>query len=110
MGHYPFTLFNGVTVLVLALVILIAWQRFRGAFDVNWPLAGYAAIVGYTIGFKGGLNPYGVAAAVICGLAIRLGFHPRHVRWAETAALAYVAWRSRRIAADVVNLQQPRSP
>jgi len=93
MGHYPFTLFNGITMLVLVLTLVLAWRRWRGALAANWPLAIYAALAGYTMGFSGGLNPYWVAAGVVCAVAIRLGFYPRHVRWVEALALGYVAWR-----------------
>jgi hypothetical protein len=93
MGHYPFTMFNGITVLVLALTLLVVWRRFRGPLAANWPLLYYAAIAGYTIAFSGGLNPYWVAAATACGVAIRFGFHPRQVRWVEAVALGYVASR-----------------
>lgn len=93
MGHYPFTLFNGMTVLVLALTLLLVWRRFKGAPDANWPLAGYAVMGGFTAGFSGGLNPYWVTAGVACGVAIRLGFHPRQMRWLEAIPLGYVTWR-----------------
>lgn len=93
MGHYPFTLFNGITVCVLALALLLVWRRLRGALAANWPLVCYALMAGYTIGFPGGLNPYGVAAGVACAVAIRLGFRPRQVRWVEAIPLGYVAWR-----------------
>lgn len=93
MGHYPFTFFNGITALVLVLTLVLAWRRWRGALAANWPLAAYAAIAAYTLGFSGGLNPYWVAAGVICAGAIRLGFYPRQVRWVEAVALGYVAWR-----------------
>jgi hypothetical protein len=93
MGHYPFSLFNGITVSVLALTLVLVWRRFRGALAANWPLVCYAVIAAYTIGFSGGLNPYWVAAGVACGVAIRLGFHPSLVRWAEAIPLAYVARR-----------------
>ncbi len=93
MGHYPFTLFNGITLLVLALTLALAWRRWRGSPASNWPLAGYALIAGYTLGFSGGLNPYWVTAGVACALAIRLGFFPRRVRWVEAIPLGYVAWR-----------------
>jgi hypothetical protein len=93
MGHYPFTLFNGITVFVLALALLLVWRRFRGALEANWPLVCYAAIAGYMIGFSSGLNPYWVGAGVACAVAIRLGFYPRQVRWVEAIALGYVAWR-----------------
>lgn len=93
MGHYPYTLFNGVTFLVLTLTGLVLWRRFLGALDRNWPFACYAVIVAYTVGFSGGLNPYWVAAAVACALVIRSGFHAAQVRWIEAVPLAYMAWR-----------------
>lgn len=93
MGHYPFTLFNGVTFLVLLLAILVAWRRFRGALRANWPLVCYLAIIGYTAAFHFGLNPYWVAAGVVCALAIRFGLYPAQVRLAELIPLGYVAWR-----------------
>lgn len=93
MGYYPLTLFNGITVLVLALALLLVWRRVRGSLAANWPLACYAVIASYTIGFSGGLNPYWVAAGAACAVAIRLGFYPRQVRWVEAIPLGYVAWR-----------------
>ena len=93
MGHYPYTAFNAITVVVLALAILLGWSRFRGSLAANWPLLCYALIVGYTVAFSGGLNPYWVGAGVLCAGAIRAGFHPLHLRWAEMIALAYIAWR-----------------
>jgi len=93
MGHYPFTLFNGITVFVMVLTLMLVWQRFRGALAANWPLLCYAVIAGYTLGFSGGLNPYWVAVAIVCAVAIRLGFRPRQVRWVEVIPLGYVAWR-----------------
>jgi len=76
------------------LALAIAWQLLRGRPGANWPLAGYAAIAGYTIAFAGGLNPYWVAAGAVCALAVRFAFYPRQVRWAEMAVMAYVVWRS----------------
>jgi len=93
MGHYPFTLFNAITAPVLALTLILVWRRFRGALAANWPLACYAAMAAYTLGFSGGLNPYWVTAGVACGVAIRFGFYPMVVRWVEAIPLAYVAWR-----------------
>jgi len=93
MGHYPLTLFNGITAFLLALTLLLVWWRIRGALAANWPLVCYAIITGYTIGFPGGLNPYWVTAGVACAVAIRLGFYPRQARWVEAIPLGYVAWR-----------------
>jgi hypothetical protein len=93
VGHYPFTLFNGITVLVLVVAILILWVHLRDAFAANWPLVGYAVILGYAIGFPGGLNLFWVAAGVVCGLAIRLGFYAPYMRYPEGVVLGYVICR-----------------
>jgi hypothetical protein len=93
MEYFRFTTFNCITLLVLALTIVLAWRRFAGPLMANWPLAYYAALVAYTLGFSGGLNPYWVAAGVACGLAIRCGLYPARVRLAELVPLAYVTWR-----------------
>jgi len=94
MGHYPFTLFNAITLLVLLLTLFLAWTRLRGLYSSNWPLVYYAAVVAYTVGFSGGLNRYWVAAGVACGLAIRCGFYPSRIFLLELVSLAYIAWRS----------------
>ena len=94
MGHYPFTLFNGITLLILVLTALVVWQRFRGQPASNWPLVCYGAIAGYTAGFSGGLNAYWVAGGAACALAIRFGLYPSRVRLVELLPLGYVAWRS----------------
>lgn len=93
MGHYPFTLFNGITLFILLLTLGLAWGRLRGPLAANWPLLCYVAIAGYTIGFSGGLNRYAVGAGVICALAIRLGFYPARMRLVELVALGYIVWR-----------------
>ncbi|MGA2133913.1 MAG: hypothetical protein ABSH50_16595 [Bryobacteraceae bacterium] len=93
MGHYPFTLFNAATTLVMFLTIWLVAARWRGALASNWPLIYYVAVVTYTIGFSGGMNPYWVAAGVACGLAIRCGLAARYVRFLELAPLAYITWR-----------------
>jgi hypothetical protein len=94
MQYFRFTLFNDVTLLILAFAILIAWCRFAVSLASNWPLACYAAIIGHTVAFSGGLNPYWIAAGVACAIAIRFGFHPRRVRYVELVPLAYIAWRA----------------
>ncbi|HLY20198.1 MAG TPA: hypothetical protein VKR61_23385 [Bryobacteraceae bacterium] len=93
MGHYPFTLFNGISLLMLALTIAVVWQRFRGRPGSNWPLLYYAAIGGYTLGFSGGLHPWWVMAGAACAAAIRFGLYAATVRLVELVPLGYVAWR-----------------
>lgn len=92
MGLFRFTLFNGITLFVLALTLVLAWRRFAGK-PVNWPLAYYAAVAGYTIAFSYSLNPYWVAFGAACAVAIRFGFQAARLRFVELAPLGYVAWR-----------------
>ena len=94
MEHFRFTLFNCVTLFILAWTLVLLWWRFAGKLSANWPLAYYAVLMGYTVGFSGGLNPYWVGAGIACALAIRFGFYPARVRLAELIPLGYVAWRS----------------
>lgn len=93
MGHYPFTLFNCVTALILALALVVAWARLRRPLDVSWPLVIYALIAIYALAFSGGLNLYWVGAAVIFAVTVRAGLYPRITRWGEWIALAYIVWR-----------------
>ena len=92
MEYFRFTLFNSITLLVMALTILLVWRRFAGK-PANWPLAYYTVVVGYTVAFSGGLNHNWVAFGVACALAIRFGLYPNRVRLVEVVPLGYVAWR-----------------
>ena len=94
MGHYPFTLFNGITLLILAFTILVAAARLRAVYSANWTLLYYAIVVSYTIAFSGGLNPYWVLAGLACALAVRFGLYPSRLRLVELIPLGYIAWRS----------------
>jgi hypothetical protein len=93
MGHYPFTLFNAFSALIILLTLLLLWHRFAGSLFSNWPLAYYTALFGYTLLFSRGLQPYGVAVAAACALAIRFGLYAERVRLLEAIPLAYVMWR-----------------
>ena len=94
MGHYPFTLFNGITLFILVLTVSVVWLHFRQPPASNWPLVCYGVIVAYTLGFSGGLNPYCVAAGACCALAIRMRLLTPWMRWLEWLPLGYIAWRS----------------
>ena len=94
MGHYPFTLFNGITLLVLILALAIAWMRFRRPGVSIWPAICYVLIAAYTWGFAGSLNPYWVAGGAACAVAIRAGLQPARLRFVELIPLAYIVYRS----------------
>ena len=94
MENFRFTLFNSITLLVLALTLLTAIRCFGAAPRSNWPPAYWAIALAYTFGFSRGLHPAWVGTGALCAILIRFGAWPSLVRWAELVALAYVAWRS----------------
>jgi hypothetical protein len=93
MENFRFTLFNGITLFILALTIAIAIHRIRARKAGNWPLAYYVVALGFAFGFPYSLNLACVFAGLALALAIRLGFLPWAARWAELAIWAYVLAR-----------------
>ena len=94
MGHYPFTLFNGLTLLILLLAAAVVWLRFRGPAASNWPLVCYGVMGAYTAGFSGGLNPYWVAAGAVCAVFLRFARGVGWLQFVELVPLGYVAGRA----------------
>ncbi len=94
MEGFRFTLFNDLTLLVLALTLATLAGRLRGRLHANWPLAYYLVVLGHSLGFARGINGYAVAAGLVAGAAQRFDGYWQ-VAWAvEVAALACIAWRS----------------
>jgi hypothetical protein len=93
MEYFRFTLFNSITLLMMALTAVVAVHRFRGRHSSNWPLVYYAVLLGYTFGFEGGLRPEMVLAGLGCAVSIRFGFFWKVVRVGELVVLGYVLWR-----------------
>ncbi len=94
MEDFRFTLFNGLTLLVMALTIATALARTGARRESNWPLAYYALALVFALGFPYSLNSYVIAAGVVLALLIRFGRPIRAVRLAEYGVLAYVVVRS----------------
>ncbi len=93
MEYFRFTLFNSLTLLIMALTILTGVSRWTGGLKSNWPLVYYAMLLGYTIGFKYGLNPYWISAGTLTALLIRFSRWGLRTRWAEAVVFGYVLWR-----------------
>lgn len=96
--YFRFTLFNNLTLALMALTIWMAVARFTMRQESNWPLVYYFLLAVYWKAFEGGLNGYWVLAGVACGLLLRFEFLGgpvlKMVRGAELAVFAYVLWRS----------------
>lgn len=98
MGGIPVTSFNLLTFLLLVLTMWLAFSRFTRSLESTWPLVYYLVVVAYLKAFEGGLNPYCVYVAVVCGLFLRFEFMGGAVlktfRVVELLTLAYIAGRS----------------
>jgi hypothetical protein len=98
MGGISVDSFNLLTFILLVLTLWVMVGRFTRNVESNWPLVYYLLVVAHLKVFDGGLNPYCVYVAVICGLFLRFEFMGGAIlklfRVVELGALAYIAWRS----------------
>ena len=95
--YFRFTLFNVITLCVMAATVVMAIKRFQLRLDTNWPLLYYAILVTYSRGFQYSLNEYWLFTGVACGLFLRFeflgGIFEKAIRAVELAVFAYVLWR-----------------
>ncbi|HWR52645.1 MAG TPA: hypothetical protein VN428_16155 [Bryobacteraceae bacterium] len=96
--YFRFTLFNGITLLILVATLWTAYARFRTRPDSIWFLGYYALVAAYWYAFDGALGTYWMIGGLAVALTLRfefLGGTPlKLVRAAEYVFLAYVAWRA----------------
>jgi len=95
--YFRFTLFNTVTLLVMAATLVMVWVRFHFSLEKTWPLAYYAIVIAYSEAFPGSLSPYWVFAGVVIGLLLRFEFMGglvlKAARTAEFVVFGYVLLR-----------------
>jgi len=89
-----FTVFNTVTLFILALAIVLVVQRLRLRLRGNWPLAYYAVALAYAFAFPYSLKPLVLLAGMACAILLRFKKFHWGIRTAEIAVLLYVIWRS----------------
>ncbi|HWB95489.1 MAG TPA: hypothetical protein VG672_02270 [Bryobacteraceae bacterium] len=106
MESFRFTLFNDLTLLLMAVTISMAVLRLRRRTGSRWPLGYYAVLLGYTFGFQGGLNPYAVVVTAAAGLLPQFHLDHKAARGVELAGFAYILWR----ALGLILLWQPCFP
>lgn len=95
--YFRFTLFNSLTLAVIALTIGMIYVRFRYALDATWPLLYYVLLIAYSEAFYASLNSHWLFGGIVCGLLLRFefmgGIVVKGVRVAELAVFGYVIWR-----------------
>lgn len=91
------TLFNSITLFVMALTVWTAYARFRFRLASNWFALYYAVMAGFWLGFDGSLNNWWLGAGALSAVLLRAdflrGIPLQVVRAAELAFFGYVLWR-----------------
>ena len=94
---FRLTLFNSITLLIMAVTLLTGLGFVRKKISLNWPFLYYPVILAYWKAFDGALNTWWVLTGLGCTLVLRFvrreGAFTRVVWWIEVAALAYVLLR-----------------
>jgi hypothetical protein len=95
--YIPITLFNVLTLGLMAATVLVAVKRFTLRVDSNWPLAYYGILIAYWRAFAYTLDNYWVFAGLLCGLLLRFEFlggaAEKLIRAVEIAVFLYVVVR-----------------
>ncbi|MGB9605301.1 MAG: hypothetical protein ACPL88_05400 [Bryobacteraceae bacterium] len=95
--YFRFTLFNTLTLILLAATVAMIWIRLRVSIEKTWPLAYYALVIAYSEAFPGSLSPYGVFTGVVSGLLLRFEFMGgpvlKAIRLLEFGVFGYVLAR-----------------
>jgi hypothetical protein len=72
--YFQITLFNVVTLILMAATIWVAVKRFSVRVDSNWPLTYYGVLLAYWRGYAYTLDTYWVMGGLLCGLLLRFEF------------------------------------
>jgi hypothetical protein len=95
--YFQITLFNVVTLFLMAVTVLIGAKRLSAAVDTNWPLAYYGLLLAYWRSYSYTMDNYWVLGGVLCGLLLRFEFLggavEKMIRAIELLVFAYVALR-----------------
>jgi len=95
--YFQITLFNIVTLFLMAATFLVVARRFSTRLDSNWPLTYYGVLLAYWRGYAYTLDTYWVMGGLLCGLLLRFEFlagaAEKLIRALEFLVFAYVTWR-----------------
>jgi len=96
--YFQITLFNVVTMFLIAATSMVAAKRLTAPPDTNWPLAYYGLLLAYWRGYAYTLDDYWVLGGLLCGLLLRFEFLSgaieKVIRVLELLVFGYVIWRA----------------
>ncbi|HWQ57216.1 MAG TPA: hypothetical protein VN442_26255 [Bryobacteraceae bacterium] len=93
MESFRFTLFNNLTMFVMATTLGMVLARAKTRTAATWPMFYWLIVVGFALAFKYSLSLYLVAAGVLLAMLVRFTRRPQPARIAEFGVLAYVFTR-----------------
>lgn len=95
--YFQITLFNIVTLFLMAATLIMVVKRFSLRVDSNLPLTYYGLLVAYWRGNAYTLDNYWVLGGLLCGLLLRFEFLggavEKLIRVLEQLVLVYVVVR-----------------
>lgn len=95
--YFRFTLFNSITLFIMALTTGMIYARFRYRLETTWLLAYYLIVAGFWLGFEGSLAAPWVIGGIACGVLLRFEFMGgaalNGVRVLEMVFFGYMLWR-----------------
>ena len=95
--YFQITLFNIVTLFLMAATLIMVVKRFSMRVDSNLPLTYYGLLVAYWRGNAYTLDNYWVLGGLLCGLLLRFEFLggavEKLIRVLEQLVLVYVVVR-----------------
>ncbi len=92
--EFRFTLFNGITLVVMAATLATAYLRAAGRDGSKWPLAYYGFAAAYAAVFARGLDIRVVLAGAALTLLVRFGILSKAARLLEMLVFAAIFWRA----------------
>jgi hypothetical protein len=99
--YFQITLFNVVTLFLIAATLVVTVKRLTASSDCNWPLAYYGLLLTYWRGYMYTLDNYWVIGGVVCGLVLRFEFLggaiEKIIRALELLVFGYVVWSGVRL-------------
>jgi len=99
--YFQITLFNVVTLFLIAATLVVTVKRLTASADSNWPLAYYGLLLTYWRGYMYTLDNYWVIGGVLCGLVLRFEFLggaiEKIIRALELLVFGYVVWSGVRL-------------
>lgn len=87
------TVFNSVTLFVMAVTVWMVIARFRYRVESRWFLLYYLLVLAFSRAFEYSLNTWWVCLGVAAGLVLRLAPGWTVVRAIELVFFGYVLWR-----------------